>query len=182
MLTLLISSLTGAALNAADELPRISPLVRVVDLTLGQATNVTLSDGSQAHIKLIALAETRDDLSFAVRRAVVTVEVNGQRAELVSATYNRPRTVGGIQIDCPVTKGYNANGNPTFWGLDADARLRIWPAGSPLVRPETFRYPVRQKWFATDTQMANVPVFVDGGERPGKRRIYYHSGLDIGGS
>ena len=46
----------------------------------------------------------------------------------------------------------------------------------------TFTYPVQQKWFATDTQMANDPVYVDGGERAGKRKIYYHSGLDIGGS
>ncbi|MCA9132619.1 MAG: peptidoglycan DD-metalloendopeptidase family protein, partial [Planctomycetales bacterium] len=73
-------------------------------------------------------------------------------------------------------------GNPAFWGLDKDARLRLWPASSPLVRPETFCYPVKQKWFATDTQMANDPVYVDGGERAGKKLIYYHSGLDIGGS
>lgn len=30
--------------------------------------------------------------------------------------------------------------------------------------------------------MANDPVYVDGGERADKRSIYYHSGLDIGGS
>src|SRR5215211_5755680 len=31
--------------------------------------------------------------------------------------------------------------------------------------------------------MANEPVFVDGGERPGDgKRIYYHYGLDIGGA
>jgi len=182
LMTLLFCSAVGAGVDGQDKLPRLSPLVRVVDLELGQATDVTLSDGARAHVKLIALQETRDELSFAVRQAEVTVEVNGQRAKLVSATYHRPRTVGGIQIDCPVTKGYNENGSPAFWGLDADVRLRLWPADSPLVRPGTFTYPARQKWFATDTQMANVPVFVDGGERPGKRRIYYHSGLDIGGS
>jgi hypothetical protein len=182
LMTFLLCSAVGPRADGQDKLPRLSPLVRVADLGLGQETDVTLSDGSRAHVKLIALKETRDELSFAVRRSEVTVEVNGQRAKLVSATYHRPRTVGGIQIDCPITKGYNENGSPAFWGLDADVRLRLWPAGSPLVRPGTFTYPARQKWFATDTQMANVPVFVDGGERPGKRRIYYHSGLDIGGS
>jgi hypothetical protein len=58
----------------------------------------------------------------------------------------------------------------------------LWPAGSPWITPGTFLYPVKQKWFAADTQMANEPVFVDGGERVGKRTIYYHSGLDIGGA
>ncbi len=30
--------------------------------------------------------------------------------------------------------------------------------------------------------MANVPVFVDGGEVPGSKNIYYHYGLDFGGA
>jgi len=30
--------------------------------------------------------------------------------------------------------------------------------------------------------MANEPVFVDGGERPSQRNIYYHYGLDFGGA
>jgi hypothetical protein len=30
--------------------------------------------------------------------------------------------------------------------------------------------------------MANEPVFVDGGEQPGAKSIYYHYGLDIGGA
>jgi murein DD-endopeptidase MepM/ murein hydrolase activator NlpD len=30
--------------------------------------------------------------------------------------------------------------------------------------------------------MANEPVYVDGGDAPGPRKIYYHYGLDIGGS
>jgi len=30
--------------------------------------------------------------------------------------------------------------------------------------------------------MANVPTFVDGGDKPSRKEIYYHSGLDIGGA
>ncbi len=73
---------------------------------------------------------------------------------------------GQVQIDCSITKGYNSNGSPEFWALDKDARLRLWPAGSPLVQPGTFVYPAKQRWFAGLTQMANEPVYVDGGERP----------------
>ncbi len=110
------------------------------------------------------------------------MKVDGLSAELVAATYHLPITVGRVQIDCSITGGYNSNGRPASWGLDKDARLRLWPAGSPLVRPATFGYPAKQRWFATMTQMANVPTYVDGGEDPQRRTIYYHSGLDIGGS
>jgi hypothetical protein len=179
---LLVLTCFTATLRGADTPASIDPLVRVVDLNVGESADVTLCDGSRATVKLLDLHETRDNVCFAVRHAEVTVEVNGQRAKLVSATYHLPQTIGSVQVDCSVTKGYNENGTPSFWGLDKDARLRLWPADSPLVKPGTFTYPVKQKWFATDTQMANDPVYVDGGERAGKRGIYYHSGLDIGGS
>ena len=82
-----------------------------------------------------------------------------------------------------MTGGYRSNshrqGGP--WGLEKDARLRFWPKGYPYIKPGTFAYPVKQRWFASDTQMSNEPVFVDGGEKPSSRAIYYHSGLDIGG-
>ena len=179
-LTLLTSISTLS--QAADKPDAIRPLVRVVDLNVGESVDVTLCDGSQATVRLLDLQETHDQVCFAVRRAVASVEVNGQRGDLVSATYHLPRLIGNVQIDCAVTRGYNKNGEPSFWGLEKDARLRVWPAESPLVKPGSFVYPVKQKWFATDTQMANDPVYVDGGERAGKRKIYYHSGLDIGGS
>src|SRR5207249_6253029 len=59
---------------------------------------------------------------------------------------------------------------------------RLWPAGSPFMPPGSFVYPVRQRWFATRTQMGNEPTYVDDGESIGSSRIYYHSGLDIGGA
>jgi len=179
---ILLTAIVQRGLHAEDQLQRIEPLVRVVDLSVGESAEVMLCDGSTASVKLLDLDETRDDVCFAVRRAEVTVEVNGKKAKLVSATYNLPKLVGDVQIDCSITKGYNENGTPSFWGLEKDARLRLWPKGSPLLRAGTFVYPVKQRWFATNTQMANDPVHVDGGDQPGERKIYYHSGLDIGGS
>lgn len=172
-----------AVSTQAEDLPApLKPMFQVVDLDVGETVDVRFEDGSRVSVKLVDLKEVRDEVCFAVRRGEVTVEINGQPVQLVSATYHLPRSVGLVQIDCPVTKGHNENGSPGFWGLDKAARLRLWPAGSSLLQPGTFQYPVKQRWFATDTQMANEPVHVDGGERPGKRKIYYHSGLDIGGS
>ena len=156
--------------------------LRTVDLDVGETSEVVLCDGSRATIKLVDLKETRDSLRDAVRRAEVAIEVNGQRQQLISATYHLPTTVAGVRIDCPITKGYYSNTNQDAWGLVKDARLRLWPAGTPLIEPEQFLYPVKQRWFATSTQMANEPTYVDGGEQPNVKKIYYHSGEDIGGA
>ena len=83
-----------------------------------------------------------------------------------------------------VTKGYIGNSSePEIWALKpkADARLRFWDPDQPLLEPGTFVYPAKQRWFASDTQMANDPCYVDGGEDPESQSIYYHYGLDIGG-
>ena len=161
----------------------IEPLVRTVDLNVGQTCEVTLHDGGKATVTLLELTEKRDTVRNAVRKAQVKVEVNGQTTSLISSTYNLPKAVGNVQIDCPVTKGYLQNSSKeNAWGLVKDARLRLWPVGSPWIRPETFTYPVKQKWFASDTQMGNVPCYVDAGDIPGQKSIYYHYGLDFGGS
>jgi hypothetical protein len=168
--------------SVADWKCDLDPLVRMVDLDVGESATVELSDGSRALVRLVGLNEVRDDVRDAVRRAEAAVEVDGIRATVVSATYHLPLTVGRVQIDCTITRGYlsNSRGNP--WQLHKDARFRLWPAGSPWVRPGTLAYPVEQRWFATDTQFSNEPTFVDGPEEPQARTIYYHNGLDFGGS
>ncbi|MHC4995112.1 MAG: PKD domain-containing protein [Planctomycetota bacterium] len=182
-ITIQVSIVMFMALVCRSSVHAQAPLLfETVDLNVNETQQVTLSDGQTVAVKLTSLEEVVDPIRGAVRRATVKVEVNGEAIELVSATYNRPQRVGGVRIDCPITRGYNAKSRRDSWGLDADARLRLWAADSPLLRPGTFRYPVRQRWFATHTQMANVPTYVDGGESPASNRsIYYHSGLDIGG-
>ena len=179
---LLLPGLVACLIGGNSLAGTIDPLLRTVDLNVGESATVTLSDNGKATVRLIDLKEHLDSVPSAVRRAVVTVAVNGRRTKLVAGTYNLPREAGGVQIDCTVTKGYHAKGRASSWGLKKDARLRLWPKDSPWIRPGTFVYPARQKWFATDTQMANDPVYVDGGERPDKTSVYYHTGLDIGGS
>ena len=179
--------LSPCRVAAQPQQPTLAPLMRTVDMNVGESTQVDLPGGKKVALKLEGLRETRDDLRNAVRRAEVGIDVDGQKLTLVSANYRLPVTVAGVQIDCPVTKGYLleatngvAGGSP--WGLDKDARLRLWPAGAPLLNPGTFMYPAKQRWFASATQMANEPVHVDGGENPLVRKIYYHYGLDIGGT
>jgi murein DD-endopeptidase MepM/ murein hydrolase activator NlpD len=185
MALFLSACFTGQAAPARAEgppAPARDPLHRVVDLDVGESRQVVLRDGKKAEVKLLALEESRDSIRDAVRRAVVKVEINGHEIELTSATYHLPQNVGGVQVDCPITRGYMTNTDNDHWGLTRAARLRLWPAGSPWVEPGTFRYPIRQRWFASATQMANEPTYVDGIEDPSQRRIYYHSGLDIGGA
>jgi len=171
---------TSWSLAAAPE-PTIVPLVRVVDLSRGESQEVELCSGRKARVTLLDVKETRDPLRGAIRQARVQVEVDGQRAWLTAATYRLPTTVGSVQIDCPITKGHLSNSSTDAWGLEKDVRLRLWPAGSPLVAPGTFVYPIRQRWSASSSQMANEPCYVDHGDNPTNRKIYYHWGLDFGG-
>ncbi len=165
------------------EMPKPAELARVIDLNVGESVEVELSNGSKVRVNLLDLQETRDSLRDAVRQAKVTVEVNGKSASFLSAQYNLPITIAGVQIDCPITRGPVAGSSQgNVWGLKKDARFRLWPAGSPLIEPGTFIYPLKQRLFASDSQMANEPSFVDGGEPVGDKRIYYHYGLDFGGA
>jgi murein DD-endopeptidase MepM/ murein hydrolase activator NlpD len=178
-----VIGLLADSLKAAEASPARTPLVRTVDLDLNEAQELTLSDRTRVRVKLLSLEETRDPLRDAVRQARVRVELNGQSLILTSATYHLPVKFAGVQMDCPITKGHVGNSSQgNAWGLLKDARLRLWPGQSPWIEPGTFLYPLKERWFASHTQMANEPSFVDGGEVPGAKNIYYHYGLDCGGA
>lgn len=164
--------------SAAEPSASIEPLVRVVDLHVGQQAEVELADGSKASVRLLQVMEHRDPIRQAIRTTEVQVEVNGQRASLSAGLYHLPIHVGGVQIDCAVTAGYNVNNLRRDYGLEADARLRLWPAESPWLRPGTFRYPVHQRWFASLTWADIEPI--DGGSSI-SNQVAYHNGWDIGG-
>lgn len=157
-------------------------LFRVVDMDVGATEQVQLSNGARATVKLISTSATRDKVRSAIREARVEVEIDGARATLSCGNYRLPVTVGHVQADCTMTKAYYENTNHDHWGLEKDARLRLWPAGSPFMLPGTMVYPVRQRWFASRTQTGNEPTYVDEGEHITSAKIYYHAGLDIGGA
>ena len=94
LLILIGSSLSGSPTHAAQEQPALDPIVRVVDLNVGETTTVTLSNGEQVKVKLCDLKETRDPIRNAVRSAIVTVEVDGDTIELESGMYNLPVGMG----------------------------------------------------------------------------------------
>lgn len=176
-----------ANLLHADAPATLTPLVRTLDLNVGESAEVELAGGAKISVRVVDLKESRDEFRNAVRTAEVKALITGEPVTLISANYRLPQKVGALQVDCPVTRGYVRNSfsgvfteNP--WGLAKDVRLRLWPADSPVMNPETFRYPLRQRWFASGTQMANEPCHVDGTENPLARQIYYHYGLDMGGA
>jgi murein DD-endopeptidase MepM/ murein hydrolase activator NlpD len=176
------SAITLCAAPAEPTPPRPA-LFQTVDLNINETQHVQLARGQAAEVKLLSVEEKRDSVRNAVRTALVKLELNGQSLVLTSATYHLPVTFAGVQIDCPITHGYVTNSSQgNAWGLLKDARLRLWPVGSPWIEPGTFRYPLPQRWFASMTQMANEPAYVDGGEAPNSKSIYYHYGLDSGGA
>jgi murein DD-endopeptidase MepM/ murein hydrolase activator NlpD len=173
---------THVTRNATESLAPIDPILRTADLDIGEMQTLELNGSQSVALRLIDLRETRGEVNQAIRHAEVDLDVNGQVVTLTCGNYELPITHAGVQIDCGITRGYlglSSKGN--VWGLNKAARVRVWPAGSPLFEPGTLGYPVRQRWFASLTQMGNEPVYADGNDLPNKKEIYYHSGLDIGG-
>src|SRR5262249_119368 len=63
--------------GAEPPLPTKAPLVRVVDLKIGESQEVELANQKKVMVKLLDLQETCDDVRSAVRAARVKVEVDG---------------------------------------------------------------------------------------------------------
>jgi murein DD-endopeptidase MepM/ murein hydrolase activator NlpD len=158
------------------------PIRRVVDLCRGEAADVVLANGEAVRVELLETDETISSPENATIAARARVKVGDQEAWIPSGNYHLPVTVGRVQIDCPVTKAYYRNSRGDPWRLEKDARLRIWPAGSAWFESGAFTYPARQRWFASNTQMADEPTFVDVSAELSPGRIYYHDQLDIGGA
>src|SRR5262249_17096189 len=98
-----IAFLVAAVLMGADE--KKKPLFATVDRDRGETVEVRLADGGKTTVKLVEIKETRDSLREALRRADVTVEINGRPITLTSGNYRLPVTVAGVQVDCPATQG-----------------------------------------------------------------------------
>ena len=60
MLMVILPCLATITCTAAEVPAAIDPLVRVVDLTIGESADVALCDGSLAKVKLIDVKETHD--------------------------------------------------------------------------------------------------------------------------
>jgi len=71
-----LAFLVAAVLMSADE-PK-KPLFATVDLDRGETVEVRLPDGTKATVKLLDIKEMRDSPREALRRADVSVEINGQ--------------------------------------------------------------------------------------------------------
>ncbi|MSU72280.1 MAG: hypothetical protein EXS43_08050 [Opitutus sp.] len=170
----LLLSLLTTGLHAADAV-----LHRTIDLNIGETQQVTFADGTKAQVKLLKVDEQRDAVINTLAGAVVTVEINGQRAELTSGNYRLPVPVGGVQADAPAVQAYMKDTDFDWWVLRKDARVRVWPAGSPWVQPGSFLYPVKQHWFASMTWYSGEPV--GRGARPAAK-VYYHAGMDMSGA
>ena len=167
---------------SCNDTSELTPLRVVTELDIGELGDITLSNGDVVKLELLEIHEVRDSLCGAVRAAYVRVSVGGEEIILSAGNYNLPVAIGNVQIDCPAIKGYLANSSKDRWGLSKDARFRLWPKGSPYIMPGTFVCPVKQDWLASMSQSGNESTYVDWGEDPANKTIYYHSGFDMGGA
>lgn len=156
----------------------------IVDLGIDESYTYTRADGVEKTIKLLGLHEERDPFRQAVRGGYIEIAVDGQKKRIPVSPYALPQVVNGVKLDAPVSRGYvEKSSKSNIWQFDTAkaARLRFWDPNAPLLEPGTFAYPVEQRWFASDTQMANEPCYVNACDNTSYESIYYHYALDFGG-
>jgi hypothetical protein len=159
---------------------------QVIDLGIGEEIDVEVGDHMRHRVRLLEVTEIADRIRSVIRNPRVAVEIDGNRTVLTSGLYSTPQVVGGLKLDCAVTRGIAREiiKYRDLYALDKDARLRFWSPKQCLFGQRPMTYPVRQRWFASMTQLGNERTYVDGGElslnRP-DRHVYYHYGTDIGG-
>ncbi|HAZ04377.1 MAG TPA: hypothetical protein DD458_15205 [Prolixibacteraceae bacterium] len=181
LILLSVLFLKGIAFGACMGSDRELPIRAALELNIGESQEVKLTNGEIVRIKLLEITDKRDTYRNAIRGSEIKISVDDEMVTLNSGNYNLPVTVGKVQIDCPVIKNYYSNTNQDRWGLSKDARFRLWPKGSPYMKPGTFVYPIKQEWLASLSQAGNEPTYADWGESR-ESSIYYHSGFDIGGA
>lgn len=158
----------------------------VFDLRVNESARLDPGDGRERVLTLREVREPKDAVRGVIREPSVVLDIDGEEVEIGAALYNLPRSVAEMRVDCAVTRGVAESIalNKDLYVLAGDARIRCWPATGFLFGPQPIVYPVRQRWFATMTQLGNERTYVDAGElvlnQPGKP-VYYHYGTDIGG-
>jgi len=174
MKSLISALLVLAAVASHAQHSPTKSILESFDLDLNESTQLLIpGKPTPVTITLLTVNERREPVLDMIDKAMVTIRVDDETVTLEAGNYNLPVAVGSIQIDCPVTAGYNED-PADRWGLRKAARIRAWPEGSPWIQPETFGYPVDQRWFAAMTWYSNEAVSVLNGKK------YYHSGMDIG--
>ena len=158
-------------------------LFRTIDLALGEEIATVLTNGVTVTLKLLGMDTQCDELRQAIRHVDLKVAIDGQTFDLCMGNYHMPITAEPVRIDCPITRLLAANVNRADRiAIRKDARFRLWPADSPLTPKGTFMMPIKQRLFCSATQMGHAPTWVDAGENPAAKGIYYHNGLDFGGA
>lgn len=167
---------------SCNDTSTLIPVRVVAELNIGESQDIKLSNGAVVKLKLLQVDVVRDSLRDAIRVVNVKVSVDDEEITLNSGNYNLPVAVGKVQIDCPIVKNYYTNSSGDQWGLQKEARFRLWPEGKPYITPGTFLYPLKQNWLSSMSQSGNEPCYVDWGENLAIKKIYYHAGHDIGGA
>ena len=186
----MVSSLCshGIADDAAADIPAtavLSPdlnrLVRrystqqIVGLDPSEVFTFRLKSGTGRVIRLVSVKEHRDTVVKLMRRAEVSLEVDGQPVQLRCAPYVMPTEISGLRLQVDSTSG---------WGNTPKAvQLSVWDATDPIVDTRRFRFPLRDfRLFSHGTQAYNEPVHLGEGDGdPVGQRFYHDYGFDLAG-
>ena len=130
----LVLTVTPGILYAQDK--PVIPSRVVVELNIGQTTEIGLANGETVKLTLLGIEETRYDVRNIIRDVKLRVKVDGEEVELSLGNYNLPVRIGKVKIDCIAAKNYLSNSMRHHWKITKDVRFRLWPDHAPCRIPE----------------------------------------------
>ncbi len=169
---------TGAIIMDVPGLPLVA------DLNIGESipiTRKTPAGTMKRELKLISIQhEWQPDYHIeqnpdhrTLLKAVVTVEVSGEKAELIHRPYQMPVSVNGLRLYVETTKTWATQVQIAEMDLRKDARLSLCAEGESW-GPEGMVFPIKDfRWRSSsynNTWSALVPYNL----------LYYHRGEDFG--
>lgn len=147
----------------------------IVCLDIGEKYPFKLKDGSERLVRLVSVKEHRDSVIGLVRRADVSVEVDGKILRLICAPYTMPIEFSGVRIQADTTSAWHP--------LPKKVQFSIWDASDPIVRIERFGFPLDDyALFSHGMQAYNEVVHLGWKDGcPGGVAFYHDYGIDFAG-
>lgn len=154
---------------------------RPFSLNVGESITHTFGGQTPFTVKILDYQEFAEQghwqeaMRTIIYKALVTVEVNGERGVVGVGPFYMPVIINGLRVGGEITKGYSDSAFIPL--MDRDVRLTAKDASLPWYEPGTFVFPIKDfRWGACAFHNAWL-----GFHDMSRDKNYYHSGVDFGG-
>ncbi|HAK93632.1 MAG TPA: hypothetical protein DCM87_01145, partial [Planctomycetes bacterium] len=175
MLAICAAAAPAGGIAPADAARLSYSTQRFVCLDVGASHVVRLKDGRERRLALESVVERSDGVIALVRRADVTVAIDGAKLALVCEPYRMPVEHDGLRLQADTTSAWT--------DIPGRVHFSLWDASEPIVDTDRFVFPLpAYRFLSHGTQGHNEPVHLgDRDGDPDGQRFHHNYGFDLAG-